>query len=939
MKKSPRIFVFLSLPFLLCGCVDTSSSTTNSSSNIISVTSVSLNANTISLYVGETFNFVTTILPDNASDKSFTYKVDDLTIASIDNNGLLTSLSKGETTLTVTSNDNSLTDTCSVTVLEKDDTKPVVNVTSVSLNENSKTLETGATFKLEATVLPSNASDKSVTWSSSDSSIVGVNEGLVTANKVGSATISVTTVDGNYKASCNFTIIEKDTSNIASITSNNTKTNQNTKIDTFSSNAFVTANINVTSIVGSSIYPGENNSYRFASSKNAGSLTFTFDKILIKGISILAKSYGSDNSYVTISSNAIKSGQTINISSTSQQNYDYSSFSGGEETTSLTISSNKSNRFYLYSINLIIGSIEPVYPTSISLPSLLNIAIGESTNLNVSVLPSNYNQGTIKYEISNSSVAIINNGVVSGIAEGSATISASINDANGIALKATAQVVVSPVSVNGVSLSNSTLTITVGKTKNLSATVTPNNATNKAINWSTSNSSVATVKDGVVSALAVGNATISVTTVDGNYKATCLVTVEDVSLADWTIMIYMCGSDLESGYDSEEKIYTSTDYLASGDIDEIINSGTKPENVNVILQTGGAKRWRPTSSKGYGISSKNVERWHVSESKTLVKDASLSQLNMGLSSTFQSFLEWGLSSYPADRTAVILWNHGGGLRGVCYDENFDYDTLTNDEVVSAFGGAFKTVGRTEKLEFIGYDACLMQTQEVAEMNSQYFNYMVASEESENGYGWDYDGGWLGNIYKNAASINTETILKGIVDSFINDNGGVNGTGYSYGRDYYPADQTMSYLDLSKMSAYKDAWEDMAGALKNKITSSNKSSFNSNLIGKTKYFASTDYDYFCLFDSYHFLTLLENNSTFNVGSSLINNVKTTFSELVKYSVSQKEGAKDAYGLCFYYVAGTGYEQSSYATSQYSNFTNWTYISSNFGGRITSSYSYK
>ena len=110
------------------------------------------------------------------------------------------------------------------------------------------------------------------------------------------------------------------------------------------------------------------------------------------------------------------------------------------------------------------------------------------------------------------------------------------------------------------------------------------------------------------------------------------------------------------------------------------------------------------------------------------------------------------------------------------------------------------------------------------------------------------------------------------------------------------------------------------------------------IGKTKYFGSSDYDYFCTFDVYHFLTLLSANTTFNPGSTYINNVKTAFNKLVIYNIAQKEAASDAHGLCLYYVAGTGYNQSTYSSSTYTNFTNWAYLSKTYGGAITSSYSY-
>ena len=81
------------------------------------------------------------------------------------------------------------------------------------------------------------------------------------------------------------------------------------------------------------------------------------------------------------------------------------------------------------------------------------------------------------------------------------------------------------VRVTGVSLNNNTLTLNVGNTSTLTATVTPSNATNKAVTWSTNNSSVASVNNGVITAVSNGTAIITVTTIDGNYSASCTVTV------------------------------------------------------------------------------------------------------------------------------------------------------------------------------------------------------------------------------------------------------------------------------------------------------------------------------------------------------------------------------------------------------------------------------
>lgn len=480
------------------------------------------------------------------------------------------------------------------------------------------------------------------------------------------------------------------------------------------------------------------------------------------------------------------------------------------------------------------------------------------------------------------------------------------------------------VAVTKITLSATTANVYVGKTFSLTPTVSPSNASNTNVTWKSSNTSVATVTNGLITGVKAGNCTVTATSVSNkNVSATCNVTVKEASTANeaaWTILIYMCGSDLES-----------ENGLATSDLQEIASVSGQTNDYNVVIEAGGAKSWSSTYS--YVINKSYLNRFHLSNRK-YVKDAQISKANMGQSSTLQSFLEWGITTYPAEKYGIILWNHGGGMRGVCYDENYNYDTLLNNEVVEAVKGARNSLGISEKFEFIGYDACLMGLQDVADFNSPYFNYMVSSQESENGYGWDYDT-WLDDLFEGK---DTNTILKAIADGFINDNGGVNASGgYDEDYTYYPADQTFSYYDLSKMDAYRTAWEDMAAQLKKKVTSSNYKNFNK-IIAKTKYFAESDYSYFCEFDAYHFVTLLENDSTFNPGSTYTNPVKEALKELVVYNITQNEAAHDAYGISFYYVAGTSDGQSKYSTSTYSNFTNWTYLSKTYGESITSSYSY-
>ena len=358
----------------------------------------------------------------------------------------------------------------------------------------------------------------------------------------------------------------------------------------------------------------------------------------------------------------------------------------------------------------------------------------------------------------------------------------------------------------------------------------------------------------------------------------------------------MCGADLES-----------KNHLATGDIQEILKISGQPDDVNIVLETGGANSWATT----YGISSTKLERWHVAN-RSLVKDDSLSYASMGLTSTLQSFIEYGLKNYPAERTGLVFWNHGGGMRGVCYDEKKNDDVLKNSEIRSAVSGALSNCGMSgQKLEWVGYDACLMAVQDIAITNAEYFNYMIASEESEAGYGWDYDT-WVDDLYSKKT---TTTILKAIVDGFISDNGGASSSS---------GDQTLSYMNLTYAAAYKTAWENLATQLNNKVTTTNKSSFNSAIVNNVKHYADSDYDYFCTFDAWDFVDKLANNSAFSnfrVDSSYTTAVKNAHANLVAYNLAQK-GAGVSKGLCMYWPNSSQYSDvSTYYTTSETTLTTW------------------
>ncbi|MBO7377452.1 MAG: bacterial Ig-like domain-containing protein, partial [Clostridia bacterium] len=331
----------------------------------------------------------------------------------------------------------------------------------------------------------------------------------------------------------------------------------------------------------------------------------------------------------------------------------------------------------------------------------------------------------------------------------------------------------------------------LGKTTLLSVSFYPAKANQIDCEWSSSDESVATVEDGVVTSIGLGETVITVTTknADGDdVSASFGITVVEETGSAWTVMIYICGSDLES-----------ESGLASADIAEILKVKGQPQDVNVIIETGGSKSWRNRN-----ISANSLGRYHV-ESGQLVLDATLTRASMGRQSTFESFLDWGFANYPAQKTGVVLWNHGGGMDGVCFDELYGNDSLSNSEVNRALTNSFRNNNVSDKLEFIGYDACTMQLQDVADFNSAFFKYMVTSQETEGGIGWAYDK-WIDDLY---AKRGTLEILKEIADSFIST------YEKEYGR-YYGNDQTQSVLDLTKFRAYRDKFEEFASELKSLV---------------------------------------------------------------------------------------------------------------------------
>ncbi|MGN0530773.1 MAG: clostripain-related cysteine peptidase [Eubacterium sp.] len=209
-----------------------------------------------------------------------------------------------------------------------------------------------------------------------------------------------------------------------------------------------------------------------------------------------------------------------------------------------------------------------------------------------------------------------------------------------------------------------------------------------------------------------------------------------------TIMVYMVGSDLESEGSA-----------GSLDILEMANSGIDFSKNNVLVYTGGSSYWNLDISTEYNSLLQIKENGY-----NLVATTDY-PVNMGEPITLTTFLQTCYDNYKTDHYSLVCWNHGcGPLGGYGVDELYEGDRLMIDEIDQALAASPFT--GENKLDWIGFDACLMASIEIADVISNYANYMVASQETEPGCGWDYS--FLSTYNETSDSVE---IAKSIIDNY------------------------------------------------------------------------------------------------------------------------------------------------------------------------------
>lgn len=567
------------------------------------------------------------------------------------------------------------------------------------------------------------------------------------------------------------------------------------------------------------------------------------------------------------------------------------------------------------SATLIVNDTTPVVTSVTVSPSTSTLDLYEksstpsSVQLKAKVYGTNYPSQEVTWRSSNEAVAKVSNtGLVTAIGKGSAVIYAdSVEDSRKSGSSKITVVNTTPV-VKSITVQES-INVHIGSTGKIVATVNGDNLTTEAkkVIWSIEDTAIASIaSDGTITPKKLGTTTITVTSeYNPSVSAKSTLTVDEEPKKDaYTILLYISGCNLESdgGY-------------ATDNINAILAAGKIPSGVNIVIETGGSTSWE---NSNYG-NRNYLTRLHV-EGSSIVRDSQISRTDMSKSSTLQSFIEYGLTNYDAEQVGLILWNHGGAMGGVCSDylASDKYDALNTAEVHSAVAGAFSKLGRSasDKLTWIGYDACLMGVADIATVNSDYFEYMVGAEESEAGDGWDYTT-WVKALYANP-SIAPKDLLSKICTSFVN----------QFGSSSYN-DQTLAAYDLSKTNALVTAFNQYVNDIKpgNNWTSV-KTAYNSSL----KFGQSEGIYSFSVADFNNFLTKLKTQSAFSGYDQT--NVQTALSNMIianaygKYYSSTKPCGATLFVPCdSSYYASTS--KSDYSGSNNTRFSAWQTVCLNNG----------
>ena len=673
--------------------------TVNVYDNTVFVDSVELDIHSKDkMVIGDTYTLNATVLPEDASNKTLEWTSSDESVAIVNDAGKVTAKGEGTVVITATSTDGTnKSDSCTFTIV-----KPAVLATSVSLSKTLLTMYTDKTFILTATVLPEDADDKTVTWSSSDESIVSVKEGMLTAHAPGTATITCKANGGsNVKATCSVTVKRF----VSSITINPSKkvaklgenfaleatvlpadatkktvtwSSSNTSVATVTSDGVVAAIGTGTATITATASDGSNvsGSCLVEVKKYVNQVIFdTTSKELHTGEEFKIQATvlpadASDTSLTWTSSNTA-------VATVSQSGV---VAAVGVGTADITATSNDGTN-----ISATCKISVKQYVTSIQLNETnKNIYTGESFKLTATVLPANASDPNIEWSSSDSEKAVVAaDGTVTALAEGTVTITASATDGSNCSASCNVVITKKIIKAESIKLSDTNITLETGKTTTVTATVLPLDANDQTVSWSSSDTSVATVSStGTITAVKAGNAVITCTANGGdNVTAICAVTVKDPVVLVNSITLSKTNAELETGDTYELKATV----LPSTATNKSVSWTTSDETKAIVSTNGvvtalaeGTVEIKCMANDGSGISASCT--FNITDPVVLVTSISLSSTTLTLDKGSEVTLLANVLPENADNKSVS-WS----------TSNSSVATVTSDGCVKAVSAGTATI--------------------------------------------------------------------------------------------------------------------------------------------------------------------------------------------------------------------------------------------------------
>ena len=361
----------------------------------------------------------------------------------------------------------------------------------------------------------------------------------------------------------------------------------------------------------------------------------------------------------------------------------------------------------------------------------------------------------------------------------------------------------------------------------------------------------------------------------------------DPGIADWTLLVYM---------NADNNLETA----GLLDLNEMEAAGAH-ESVHVLVQMdravgGSAAHVDWTDTRRYLI------RGDATDEIVSEPLVALGEINMGDPKALADFIVWGMRNYPANRYALVIWDHGAGWNGIAFDDDTaefgQPDHISLPDLKGALDLALSQ-SNSAKLDVIGFDACLMGQLDVFHAVQPFAEFAVGSEELTPGLGWDYDA-LLQGLYANP-TMDGATLSQQMVTDFMS---------------FYQATEdgdfvSMSAVETGKLSNLTSAVEQLAYEL-TAVSAETAGAVGDARSGTTAFARvyADEYEQYAAVDLYHFATILAQRSANDQVVSAAENVKTAVSNTV-IAHEAGSGVKNSYGVAIYFPRNASFYSDSYA----------------------------